>query len=54
MAKKMQQKTSVFLVNLISIGNGKFSLLIQEYLQLAGNVLSSSPKISDLIKINFS
>ena len=31
MAKKMQQKISGFLDNLILIGNGKFSLLIQEY-----------------------
>ena len=49
----MQQKISSFLKNLIWIGNGKFSLLIREYSQLAGNLLSSSPKISDPIKENF-
>ena len=53
MQKTNAQKSSGFLDNLICIGNGKFSLLIREYSQLAGNVLSSSAKISDLIKTNF-
>ena len=35
------------------IGNDKLSLLLPEYSQLAVNVLTSSPKISDLIKNNF-
>ena len=39
--------------NLIWIGNGKFCLLLREYWQLAVNVLTSSPKISDLNKNNF-
>ena len=49
----MQQKIYVFLDNLAEFGNGKFSLLIWEYSQLAVNVLSRSPKISDLIKNSF-
>ena len=49
----MQQKISAFLDNLIWIGTGKFSLLVREYSYVAGNVLSSSPKISYLIKKNF-
>ena len=51
-AKKMQQKISAFLDNLIWIGTGKFSLLVREYSYVAGNVLSNSPKISDLTKNN--
>ena len=51
--KKNWQEIFGFLDNMISIGNVKLSLLIREYSQLAGNVLSSSPKISDLIKNNF-
>ena len=43
----------VFLDNLIWIGNGKFSLLLPEYSYLAVKVLTSSPKISDLIKNSF-
>ena len=39
--------------NCVWIGSGKFSLLLQEYSQLAVNVLTSSPKISDLTKNNF-
>ena len=39
----MPQKISAFLDNLIWIDNGKFSQLIREYSELAGNVLSSSP-----------
>ena len=42
-----------FLNNLIRIGNGKFSLLLGEYWELAVNVLTTNPKISDLIKNNF-
>ena len=52
-AEKISQKVSGFLDNLIWIGNDKFCLLIREYSQFAGNVLSSSAKISDLIKTNF-
>ena len=51
--KKKRQKISGFLDNLICIGNGKFFQLIREYSQLAGNVLSSIRKVSDLIKNNF-
>ena len=35
----MQQKVYGFLDNLTWIGNGKFSLLLREYSQLAVNVL---------------
>ena len=52
--KKKQEKVYNFFDNLIWIGNGKFSLLLWEYSQLAVNVLTSSPEISDLIKNNFS
>ena len=52
--KKNQQNFFIFLDNLISIGNGKFSQLIREYSELGSNVLSRSPEISDLIKNNFS
>ena len=52
-AKKIQQIISDFLDKLISMSNGKFSQLIREYSEFAGNVLSSSPKISYLIKNNF-
>ena len=48
----MQQKILGFLDNLAEFGNGTFSLLIREHSQLAVNVLSSSPKISDLFKNN--
>ena len=47
------QKVNWFLNNLIRIGNGKFSLLLGEYWELAVNVLTSNPKISDLIENNF-
>ena len=53
MEKTMQQKYYDILDNLIWIGNCKFSLLLQEYSYLGVNVLSSSPKISDLIENNF-
>ena len=42
-----------FIDNLIWIGNGKFSPLLWEYWYFPVKVLSSSPKISDLIEINF-
>ena len=48
----MLQKIYCFLDNLAEFGNGTFSLLIREYSELAVNVLSSSPEISDLIKNN--
>ena len=55
---KMENKSSKnfyrFSDTLIWIGNGKFSLLLREYSQLAVNVLTSSPKKSDLNKNNFS
>ena len=51
--KKMQQKVYGFIDNLIWIGNGKFSPLLWEYWYFPVMVLSSSPKISDLIEINF-
>ena len=49
----MQQKIFRFLDNCIYISDGKFSLLLREYSQLGVNVLTSSSKISDLIKNNF-
>ena len=52
-AKKIRQQSTGFLDKLISIGNRKFNLLIQEYSQFAGNMLSSSAKISDVIKTSF-
>ena len=51
--KKMQQNVYDILDNLIWIGNRKFSLFLQEYSYLGVNVLSSSPKIADLIENNF-
>ena len=48
--EKMGQKVYGLLDDLIFIGKGQFSLLLREYLYLAVNVLTSSPKISDLIK----
>ena len=51
--KKIQQKVNGFLDNLICCGKGKFALLLPEYTYLAVNVLSSCPKIADLIKNNF-
>ena len=50
MGEKIHQMVYTFLDNLTWIGNGKFS---PEYSHLAANVLSSSPKISYLIKNNF-
>ena len=44
--------SNCFMDNLFWIGNGKFSLLLQEYSQLAVNVLKTSPNLSDLIKNN--
>ena len=52
-AKKISQKCYGFFVNLIWIGNGKFSLLLREHSQFPINLSSSSPKISDLIENNF-
>ena len=52
--KKNPKKIYDVLDNLIWIGNGKFSLLLPEYSQLAINVLTTSLEISDLIKNNFS
>ena len=52
MQKPCSKKFTVFLDNLAELGNGKFSLLIREYSELAVNVLSRTPKISDLIKNN--
>ena len=49
----MLQEIYGFLDNWAEFGTGKFSLLIRKYSQLAVDVLSSSPKISDLIKNNF-
>ena len=51
--KEISQKIYGFLDNLISIGNGKFSLLLRANSKLAVDVLTSSPKIWDLIKNNF-
>ena len=39
--------------NYIWVGSGKLSLLLQEYSQLAVNLLTSSPKISDLSENQF-
>ena len=47
------KKVYGFFDNWDLIGNGKFSLLLGEYSQLAANVLASSPKMSYLIKNNF-
>ena len=41
----MQERFYGFLHNLAEFGNGKFSLLIREYSELAVNVLSRTPKI---------
>ena len=49
----MRQKVYRFLDHLLWSGKGKFSLLLREYLQLAVNVLPSSPKISQVIENNF-
>ena len=49
----MSQKNYVFFDNLISIGLGKFSLFLREYWELAANLLSTIPKILDLIKNKF-
>ena len=48
----MQQEIYGLLDKLVEFGNVKFSLLLREYLQFAVNVLSSSPKSSDVIKNN--
>ena len=53
MGEKIHQMVYTFLDNLTWIGNGKFSPVLREYSHLAANVLSSSPKISYLIKNNF-
>ena len=50
--KRIQQKVVGILGNCIWIGNGKLSLLLRVYSQLAVNVLTTSPKIPDLIKNN--
>ena len=42
-----------FLDNSIWIRNRKFSVLLREYSYFPVNVLSSIPKISDLIENNF-
>ena len=39
--------------NFIWIGGSDFSLLLRDYMQLAVNVLTSSPKISELTKSAF-
>ena len=49
----MLEKNYASLDNSIGIGNDKFSLLLWEYSQLAVDVLTSSPKLSDLIRNNF-
>ena len=48
--KKTAPKSFGFSDNFSWIGNGKFSLLLRKYSLLAVNVLTRSPKISDLIK----
>ena len=53
MEKKRGTNTYGFWDELTWIGKSKFSLLLREYSQLEVNVLSSRPKISDLIKNNF-
>ena len=50
-AIKFPQKASGFLDNCIWIGCEEFSLLWQEYLSSAVDVLTKSPKILDLTKI---
>ena len=49
----MQNKLYSFLDIFIWNVNGKIYLLLREYSLLAVNVLTSSPKTSDLIKNNF-
>ena len=39
--------------NYIWVGSGKLSLLLQEYSQLAVNLLTSSPKIQDMSENQF-
>ena len=51
--KKMQQSIDGFSEQLIWIGKCKFSPLIREYSYFAVTVLSSRPKIPDLIKNSF-
>ena len=51
--KKKSTKFSDFLDNLISIGTGKLTQLLRDYSQLAVKVLTSNPKISDMIKYIF-
>ena len=48
----MGQEVYAFIDNLIWIGNRKFSLLVGENSQFPVMVLSSRPKISELIKNN--
>ena len=50
---KITSKGFGFLDHLILIGNCKFSLLLRQYSYFPVNVLSSGPKISDLIENNF-
>ena len=47
---KKQQNVFDFLGNCIWIGNGKFSLSWWKFSSSSVNVLTSSPKILDLIK----
>ena len=49
-AMKKQQNVFAFLQNCIWIGNGLFSLSWWKYSSSSVNVLTSSPKILDLIK----
>ena len=49
----MQQKIYGFLDKLILFGSTKLSLLLREYSELGVDVLTSSPKDSNLIKNNF-
>ena len=51
--KKMIANFFGFLDNLIWIRNRKFSVLLREHSYFPVNVLSSIPKISDLIENNF-
>ena len=52
-AKSISERVYSFLDNLIWMGNRKFSLLLREYSYFPVNVLSTRPKISELIENNF-
>ena len=52
-AIKISENVFSFEDNCIVTGSGKLSALVREYMYLAVNVLTSSPKISDMTKNDF-